>query len=173
MVQPLGLWAIKPVFRHSRGLCQKMTTRLMQSPKLRYHNWTWIGIITTDGDNGCYAADWLEVHASSKQIFVSYRVVLPDFLNDECLDCKLNEAIKLIESTSKVQDIESFSKPHHMSCLFKKLTPNASGRHLFSKNLPWRLRYPTLWGKQVICCYSMLNQIINIQQLKYIVIFSS
>lgn len=94
---------------------------------LRYHNWTWIGIITTDGDNRRYATDWLEVHASSKQIFVSYRVVLLDFLNNESLDCKLNEAIKQIESASNVQDIVLFSKPHHMSCLFKKLTPNASG----------------------------------------------
>uniref|UniRef100_A0A672PWU4 G-protein coupled receptor family C group 6 member A n=1 Tax=Sinocyclocheilus grahami TaxID=75366 RepID=A0A672PWU4_SINGR len=95
---------------------------------LRYHNWTWIGIIATDGDYGRYAADQLEAHANSKNIYVSYRVVLPDFLNDESLDSKLNETIKKIESTSKVQVIVSFAKSHHMACLFEKLTPNASGR---------------------------------------------
>ncbi|XP_016299473.1 G-protein coupled receptor family C group 6 member A-like [Sinocyclocheilus anshuiensis] len=95
---------------------------------LRYHNWTWIGIIATDGDYGRYAADQLEAHANSKNIYASYRVVLPDFLNDESLDSKLNETVKKIESTSKVQVIVSFAKSHHMACLFEKLTPNASGR---------------------------------------------
>lgn len=95
---------------------------------LRYHNWTWIGIIATDGDYGRYAADQLEAHANDQKIYVSFRVVLPDFLNDESLDLKLNETIKKIESTSKVQVIVSFAKSHHMSCLFEKLTPNASGR---------------------------------------------
>ncbi|XP_026066295.1 G-protein coupled receptor family C group 6 member A-like [Carassius auratus] len=95
---------------------------------LKYHNWTWIGIIATDGDYGRYAADQLEAQANKQNIFVSYRVVLPDFLNDESLDSKLNETIQKIANTSKVQVIVSFAKSHHMSRLFDKLTPNASGR---------------------------------------------
>lgn len=95
---------------------------------LHYHNWTWIGLIITDGDYGRYAADRLEVHTKSKNIFVSFRFVLPEFHDEENLDSKLNETIKKIERSPKVNVIVSFAKPHHMSRLFEKLTPNASGR---------------------------------------------
>lgn len=95
---------------------------------LRYHNWTWIGLIITDGDYGRYAADRLEVHAKTQKISVSYRVVLPDFHDEGSLDSKLSETINHIESNPRVNVIVSFAKPHHMSSLFEKLTPKASGR---------------------------------------------
>lgn len=95
---------------------------------LRYHNWTWIGLIITDGDYGRYAAERLLVHAKDQNIFVSFQVVLPDFHDEGNLDLKLNEAITQIESKKRVNVIVSFAKPHHMSSLFEKLTPSASGR---------------------------------------------
>ncbi|XP_051547020.1 G-protein coupled receptor family C group 6 member A-like [Myxocyprinus asiaticus] len=95
---------------------------------LRYHNWTWFGIISTDGDYGRNSADLLEKYAKYQNIYVAYRTVLPDILNNKILESKLNESIQIIESTPKVQVIVSFAKPQHMSLLFEKLTPNASGR---------------------------------------------
>lgn len=71
--------------------------------------------------------DHLEAHAKIQKIIVSYRVVLPDFLDDENLDSELNETFKQIESTPRVNVIVSFAKPNHMFSLFEKLTPNASG----------------------------------------------
>ncbi|XP_051976536.1 G-protein coupled receptor family C group 6 member A-like [Xyrauchen texanus] len=95
---------------------------------LHFHNWTWFGIISTDGDYGRYSADLLENYTKDQNIYAAYRTVLPDILNNERLESKLNEVIKQIESTPEVQVIVSFAKPEHMSLLFEKLTPNASGR---------------------------------------------
>ena len=92
------------------------------------HNWTWVGLVTTDGDYGRYAAQRFRQHAERQGICITFSVVLPDILDDTELKDGINSTIKFLEDNPKARAVVSFAKADHMMYIMQKLTPNATGR---------------------------------------------
>ncbi|KAL2082579.1 hypothetical protein ACEWY4_022397 [Coilia grayii] len=92
------------------------------------HGWDWVGLVTTDGDYGRYAAQRFQERAKEKRICMAFSMVLPDILDDSDLKLRVNETITSIEKDDRIQVIVSFAKPDHMMYIMSVLTPNATGR---------------------------------------------
>ncbi|XP_041831988.1 G-protein coupled receptor family C group 6 member A [Melanotaenia boesemani] len=95
---------------------------------LKYHNWTWVGVVTTDGEYGRYAVERLNHHANKNNICIAFTSVLPDFLGDKMLNDSIDFAVKSITESKNVQVIVSFAKSNHMMYIFDKLLKNPQGR---------------------------------------------
>lgn len=95
---------------------------------LEAHGWTWVGLVTTDGDYGQYAAQRFREHAERRGICISFSVVLPDILEDTKLMAGIRSTVRHLEDDPKVGTVVSFAKPGHMTHIVQQLTPNATGR---------------------------------------------
>ncbi|XP_062406297.1 G-protein coupled receptor family C group 6 member A-like [Sardina pilchardus] len=92
------------------------------------HKWTWVGLVTTDGDYGRYAAQRFQLHAERQGICISFSVVLPDILDDAVLEDGIGRTVRHLEEDPKVRAVVSFAKPDHMMYIMERLTHNATGR---------------------------------------------
>ncbi|XP_051264467.1 G-protein coupled receptor family C group 6 member A isoform X2 [Dicentrarchus labrax] len=95
---------------------------------LKSHQWTWVGIVTTDGDYGRYAVQRLEQHAKGTNICFAFTSVLPDVLRDSQLQDSISATVKSITENTNVKVIVSFAKPNHMMYLFNRLLKEPKGK---------------------------------------------
>ncbi|XP_035535017.1 G-protein coupled receptor family C group 6 member A-like [Morone saxatilis] len=95
---------------------------------LKNHQWTWVGIVTTDGDYGRYAVQRLQQHAKGTNICFAFTSVLPDVLGDSQLQDSISATVKSITENENVSVIVSFAKPNHMMYLFNHLLKEPKGK---------------------------------------------
>ncbi|XP_073348570.1 G-protein coupled receptor family C group 6 member A-like [Pagrus major] len=95
---------------------------------LKNHQWTWVGVVTTDGDYGRYAVERLKHHAKGSNICFSFIHIFSDVLGSDSLMEDIGAAAKSIAENENVQVIVSFAKPYHMKYLFKYLRKHPQGR---------------------------------------------
>lgn len=97
---------------------------------LDHYGWTWVGVVATDSEYGRYITERLWHHATKKGICFAFVSVLPDALNDELLEEKINSTIKSIIDNRNVSVIISFVKAYCMIDIFGKLLkyPQARGK---------------------------------------------
>lgn len=89
---------------------------------LKDKNWTWVGIIITDGDYGRSALESFVKHIETEGICVAFKAILPDSLaNQEKLNDYINKTVDIIEKNKKVNVVVSFAKSSQMKLLFKGL----------------------------------------------------
>uniref|UniRef100_A0A3B3U6N8 G-protein coupled receptor family C group 6 member A n=1 Tax=Poecilia latipinna TaxID=48699 RepID=A0A3B3U6N8_9TELE len=96
---------------------------------LKKNNWTWVGVVATDGEYGRYAVERLRHHAAKNSICFAYINFLPEFLVDVSLNDSIAETVKNITDREKVSVIVSFAKPDHMKSIFNNLLENDKGKH--------------------------------------------
>ncbi|KAM9704122.1 G-protein coupled receptor family C group 6 member A isoform 1-T1 [Menidia menidia] len=95
---------------------------------LKDHNWTWVGVVTTDGEYGRYALERLRYHATKDNICFAYTAILPEFFADERLEESINSTIKSIVENRNVKVIISFAKVNHMMYVFNGVLEDPRGR---------------------------------------------
>lgn len=95
---------------------------------LREHQWTWVGVVTTDGDYGRYIVDRLQQRAKDHNICFAFTSILPDVLSDDALKDEIDATVKTITENKNVTVIVSFAKPYHMMYLFSSLLKDPEGR---------------------------------------------
>ncbi|XP_061563197.1 G-protein coupled receptor family C group 6 member A-like isoform X2 [Cololabis saira] len=95
---------------------------------LKSHNWTWVGVVTTDGEYGRYAVERLRQHATANGICFAFTSILPDFLNDGRLKSSIMSTINTIIQNENVKVIVSFAKSNHMMYILNDLLKDSRGR---------------------------------------------
>ncbi|XP_044025395.1 G-protein coupled receptor family C group 6 member A-like isoform X2 [Siniperca chuatsi] len=95
---------------------------------LKGHQWTWVGVVTTDGDYGHYAVVRLQQLAKDHNICFAFISILPDGLGDNSLMNSTEATVKNIIENVNVKVIVSFAKPYHMKNLFRSLLKHSQGR---------------------------------------------
>ncbi|XP_070781968.1 G-protein coupled receptor family C group 6 member A-like isoform X2 [Enoplosus armatus] len=95
---------------------------------LKIHQWTWVGVVTTDGDYGRYAIERLQQHAVDHNICFAFTSILPDVLGDDALKDHTKATVKSITENANVKVIVSFAKHYHMMYLFRSLLKDPRGR---------------------------------------------
>ncbi|XP_056150150.1 G-protein coupled receptor family C group 6 member A-like [Lampris incognitus] len=95
---------------------------------LKVHKWTWVGVVTTDGDYGHYAVHRFQHHATQNKICLAFTSVLTDILGDNQLMDQINATVKKIIKNTNVKVIVSFARPGHMKLLFSSLLRHPGGR---------------------------------------------
>ncbi|XP_028986388.1 G-protein coupled receptor family C group 6 member A [Betta splendens] len=106
---------------------------------LHAYAWSWVGIITTDGDYGRSALDNFMSQAPEKGICVAFRSVLPQSVTRKEVIPAISHAARTILQNPKVQVIVSFASPSLMTYLYQELknqTLNA-GQSLKSIRRVW------------------------------------
>ncbi|XP_011483296.1 G-protein coupled receptor family C group 6 member A [Oryzias latipes] len=88
---------------------------------LTAYNWTWVGVVTTDGDYGRSALENFGTLASENGICVAFRIVLPESVTSHDIQSAIRDTAKTIYNNPKVQVIVSFAKPTHMVYLYQEL----------------------------------------------------
>ncbi|XP_017291495.1 G-protein coupled receptor family C group 6 member A-like isoform X1 [Kryptolebias marmoratus] len=96
---------------------------------LKEHNWTMVGVVTTDGEYGRYAVKRLQEHASKHGICFAFTSVLPEFLVNKKLKGSINETVNNIIENKDVKVIVSFAKSNHMEEIFDQLLQDSRGRN--------------------------------------------
>ncbi|XP_063078261.1 G-protein coupled receptor family C group 6 member A-like [Engraulis encrasicolus] len=92
---------------------------------LEAHDWTWVGVVTTDDDYGRYASQRFHEHAQRRGICTAFTVVLPPGPE---LAAAIRSVVRHLEDDQRVGAMVSFAKPGHMMRIAWELTPNATGR---------------------------------------------
>uniref|UniRef100_A0A3B4UAX0 G-protein coupled receptor family C group 6 member A n=1 Tax=Seriola dumerili TaxID=41447 RepID=A0A3B4UAX0_SERDU len=95
---------------------------------LQNHNWTWVGVVTTDSDYGRYIVEHLQKHAANKNICFAFTSIIPDDLGHKRLNKSISAAVKRITENKNVSVIVSFARPHHMMYIFEHLLKVPEGR---------------------------------------------
>lgn len=95
---------------------------------LNDNHWTWVGVVTTDGDYGRYAVERLQHHATKSGICLAFTSALPELLNDDSYNESIDSTVKSIINNKNVRVIVSFAKANHMMCIFDKLLKDPQGR---------------------------------------------
>lgn len=89
---------------------------------LKDNEWTWVGIIITDGDYGRSAMESFVKHTETEGICVAFKAILPDSLaNEQKLKAYINKTVDIIEKNPKVNVVVSFAKSSQMNLLFQGL----------------------------------------------------
>ncbi|KAF6716373.1 G-protein coupled receptor family C group 6 member A [Oryzias melastigma] len=88
---------------------------------LSTYNWTWVGVVTTDGDYGRSALENFASEASESGICVAFRLVLPESVTNPNIQSSIRDTAETIYNNPKVQVIVSFAKPTHMVYLYQEL----------------------------------------------------
>ncbi|XP_029360085.1 G-protein coupled receptor family C group 6 member A isoform X1 [Echeneis naucrates] len=88
---------------------------------LECNNWTWVGIIITDGSYGRSALESFTSSASNKSICVAFKWILPVFVTSEGVSYAIKQTATEILQNPKVKVIVSFAKASHMEALFEEL----------------------------------------------------
>ncbi|KAI5093163.1 G-protein coupled receptor family C group 6 member A precursor, partial [Silurus meridionalis] len=100
--------------------------------------WTWVGLLTTDGDYGHAALDSFVSQATKAGICVAFTEILPDSLNDkQKLEVTISRTVQTIYSNPKVRVIVSFTKPEHMKKVFSLLVELPTDRRLWIASDNW------------------------------------
>ncbi|KAG9278336.1 G-protein coupled receptor family C group 6 member A [Astyanax mexicanus] len=89
---------------------------------LKENKWTWVGVITTDGDYGRSALDSFMSQAFLAGICLAFKEVLPDSVSDSPkLQSAVSRTVRTLNFNTKVKVVVSFAKPEHMRLLFQEL----------------------------------------------------
>uniref|UniRef100_A0A3Q2VLX6 G-protein coupled receptor family C group 6 member A n=1 Tax=Haplochromis burtoni TaxID=8153 RepID=A0A3Q2VLX6_HAPBU len=91
------------------------------------NGWTWVGVLTTDGEYARYITERLWYYTNQKGICFAFTSVLPDNLNDYLLGKSIESTVKTIIDNENVSVIVSFAKPDHMMYIFQKLLNDPQG----------------------------------------------
>uniref|UniRef100_A0A8B9LU10 G-protein coupled receptor family C group 6 member A n=1 Tax=Astyanax mexicanus TaxID=7994 RepID=A0A8B9LU10_ASTMX len=90
---------------------------------LKENKWTWVGVITTDGDYGRSALDSFMSQAFLAGICLAFKEVLPDSVSDSPkLQSAVSRTVRTLNFNTKVKVVVSFAKPEHMRLLFQELS---------------------------------------------------
>ncbi|XP_056261067.1 G-protein coupled receptor family C group 6 member A-like isoform X1 [Seriola aureovittata] len=95
---------------------------------LQNHNWTWVGVVTTDSDYGRYIVEHLQKHAANKNICFAFTSIIPDDLGHKRLNKSISATVQRITENKNVSVIVSFARPHHMMYIFEHLLKVPEGR---------------------------------------------
>ncbi|KAL6467443.1 hypothetical protein MHYP_G00231200 [Metynnis hypsauchen] len=89
---------------------------------LQENKWTWVGVVTTDGDYGRSALESFLSQAFQAGICVAFKEIFPDSVtNTRKLQFAVSQTIETLQTNTKVRVVVSFAKPEHMSRLFRGL----------------------------------------------------
>ncbi|XP_034144638.1 G-protein coupled receptor family C group 6 member A [Esox lucius] len=97
---------------------------------LSNNDWTWVGVVTTDGDYGRSALDSFISHATASEICVAFKEILPDSLTSPNMISAIRQAAATIRNQTKVKVVVSFAKPTHMMYLYHELKGWGPGSEL-------------------------------------------
>ncbi|KAL0984940.1 hypothetical protein UPYG_G00150750 [Umbra pygmaea] len=95
--------------------------------------WTWVGVITTDGDYGFSAMESFISQATASEICVAFTEILPDSLASPDIKSAIVQAAATIRNNTKVKVMVSFTKLAHMSHLYQELSSSGPGLELGQK----------------------------------------
>ncbi|XP_050987472.1 G-protein coupled receptor family C group 6 member A [Labeo rohita] len=106
---------------------------------LKENEWTWVGIIITDGDYGRFALESFINHTETQGICVAFKAILPDSLADQQrLNTYINKTVDMIKKTPKVNVVVSFAKSSQMKLLFQGLqSRNVSDKKVWVASDNW------------------------------------
>jgi len=85
------------------------------------NEWSWVGVLTTDGDYGRSVQESFLSQASETGICVAFREIFPESLTAAQVSLSVREAARSIRSSRRVKVIVSFVKPVHMMRLTEEL----------------------------------------------------
>ncbi|XP_072317605.1 G-protein coupled receptor family C group 6 member A-like [Eucyclogobius newberryi] len=83
--------------------------------------WSWVGVVTTDGDYGRSALDNFLSQTSGRQICVAFKSVLPGSITNQNVHAAIRQTALTISNNPKVRVIVSFAQPTLMAYLFEEL----------------------------------------------------
>lgn len=89
--------------------------------------WTWVGMITTDGDYGISALDSFVSQATASGICVAFKEILPDSLTSPDGESAISQTAATLKLNPNVKVVVSFAKPTQMMYLYQKLRGVWSG----------------------------------------------
>ncbi|XP_045557723.1 G-protein coupled receptor family C group 6 member A [Salmo salar] len=89
--------------------------------------WTWVGMITTDGDYGLSALDSFVSQATASGICVAFKEILPNSLTSPDGESAISQAAATLKLNPNVKVVVSFAKPTQMMYLYQKLRGVWSG----------------------------------------------
>ncbi|CAB1334161.1 unnamed protein product [Coregonus sp. 'balchen'] len=89
--------------------------------------WTWVGVITTDGDYGRSALDSFVSQATVSGICVAFKEILPDSLTSPDSESAVRQAAATLRRHPNVKVVVSFAKPTQMMYLYQELIGPGSG----------------------------------------------
>ncbi|XP_041728805.2 G-protein coupled receptor family C group 6 member A-like [Coregonus clupeaformis] len=92
--------------------------------------WTWVGMVTTDGDYGRSAMESFVSQATASGICVAFKEILPDSLTSPDINSAVRNASNTIRSNPKVKVVVTFAKPTHMTYLYRELRGQRLGSGL-------------------------------------------
>ncbi|XP_072525297.1 G-protein coupled receptor family C group 6 member A [Salminus brasiliensis] len=89
---------------------------------LQENKWTWVGVVTTDGDYGRSALDSFMSQTFQAGICLAFKEIFPDSVtNTQRLQSAVSRAAQTIQVNTRVKVVVSFAKPEHMKSLFREL----------------------------------------------------
>lgn len=100
--------------------------------------WTWVGLLTTDGDYGRAALDSFISQATKAGICVAFTEILPDSLSDKRkLETAISHTVHTIRTNPKTRVIVSFAKPEHMKSVFSFMIEFNTEKRLWIASDNW------------------------------------
>eukprot|EP00063_Salmo_salar_P040289 XP_014015124.1 PREDICTED: G-protein coupled receptor family C group 6 member A-like [Salmo salar] len=83
--------------------------------------WTWVGVVTTDGDYGLSALDSFVSQATASGICVAFKEILPNSLTSPDGKSAFRQAAATLLRNPNVKVVVSFARPIHMMYLYQEL----------------------------------------------------
>ncbi|XP_070994493.1 G-protein coupled receptor family C group 6 member A-like [Oncorhynchus clarkii lewisi] len=83
--------------------------------------WTWVGVVTTDGDYGRSALDSFVSQATASGICVAFKEILPNSLTSPDGESAFRQATATLLGNPNVKVVVSFARPIHMMYLYQEL----------------------------------------------------
>uniref|UniRef100_A0A8C6WM60 G-protein coupled receptor family C group 6 member A n=1 Tax=Neogobius melanostomus TaxID=47308 RepID=A0A8C6WM60_9GOBI len=93
---------------------------------LSLFNWSWVGMVITDGDYGRSALDSFLSQTAENRICVAFKSILPESIVHQNIHDEIRQVAMTIYNNPKVKVIVSFAKPTMMKYLFAELRRQAS-----------------------------------------------
>ncbi|CAL9706303.1 unnamed protein product [Knipowitschia caucasica] len=90
---------------------------------LSAYDWSWVGLVTSDGDYGRSALDLLLSQSSERSICVAFRAMLS--ASDRSVSAQIRDVARTIYSSPRVRVIVSFASPALMTQLWAELKTQA------------------------------------------------
>uniref|UniRef100_A0A4W5QMS6 G-protein coupled receptor family C group 6 member A n=1 Tax=Hucho hucho TaxID=62062 RepID=A0A4W5QMS6_9TELE len=94
---------------------------------LSNRKWTWVGVVTTDGDYGRSALDSFVSQATASGICVAFKEILPNSLTSPDGESAVRQAAATLRSNPNVKVVVSFARPTQMMNLYQELRGPRSG----------------------------------------------
>ncbi|XP_070978772.1 G-protein coupled receptor family C group 6 member A-like [Oncorhynchus clarkii lewisi] len=83
--------------------------------------WTWVGVVTTDGDYGRSALDSFFSQATASGICVAFKEILPNSLTRPDGESAVRQVAATLRRNPNVKVVVSFAKPTQMMYLYQEL----------------------------------------------------